>query len=172
MEHSQHIEHEDAVTSGCHWHPGVETRISCSRCDKFVCPECMVQAPVGIRCRECGKAARMPTYDVRPTYYARAIGVAAAVAVGGGLLWALINTFLGAIPFLPGLIAVGIGYGAGELISLSVNRKRGTPLAWIAGGSVVAAFLVSWVVNPFGFSFWGLILIGFGVFTAVKRVRR
>ena len=32
----------------------------------------------------------------------------------------------GSIPFVPSLIGMGIGYGAGELISLSVNRKRST----------------------------------------------
>jgi len=76
----------------------------------------------------------------------------------------------GGIPFLTSLIAVGIGYGAGELISRSVNGKRGNGLAWIAGCSVAGAFAVSWLVFP---SFGPLILlfVGFSVYTAVKRVR-
>ena len=155
----------------CYWHPDVETGLYCGRCEKHICTQCMIQAPVGIRCRDCGKATRMPTYDVRPTYYARAVSVGVAGAVGGGVLWALFNWMLGGIPFLPSLAALGVGYAVGELISLSVNRKRGKGLAWIAGGSVAGAFVISWLILPFIFSIFGLLLIGLGVYSAVQRVR-
>jgi hypothetical protein len=145
--------------------------LSCSRCGKYICSQCMVQAPVGIRCKECGKAVRMPTYDVQPTYYAQAIVVAAVVAVGGGILWAILNGLLGSIPFVPALIGVGVGYAAGELISISVNRKRSIGLAWLAAGAVVVAFLISWWFGPFGFGLWGLLFIILGVVFAVQRVR-
>jgi hypothetical protein len=131
----------------------------------------MGQAPVGIRCKECGKAARMPTYDVRPTFYARAVFVAAGVAVGGGIIWAVLVYLLGGLPFVPSLIGIAVGYAAGELISLSVNRKRSFGLGWLAGGSVVVAFLISSLASPFGFSLWGLLFIIFGVFLAVQKVR-
>ncbi len=136
-----------------------------------MCTQCLVQAPVGIRCRECGKAVRTPTFEVQPSYYARAVAVAVAVAVGGGLLWALVNSIFGRIPFLPSLVALGVGYAAGELISLSVNRKRGLGLTWIAGGSVVVAFLISWLILRFSFDVFGLLFIILGVFIAVQRVR-
>ncbi|MFQ6030412.1 MAG: hypothetical protein ACE5Q6_23295 [Dehalococcoidia bacterium] len=171
MEQTQPTEQSQRHVAHCHWHPGVETG-SCSRCSKPVCAQCMVQAPVGIRCRECGKAAPMPTYNVSTSYYARAIGVAAGVAIGGGILWVIFNLIFGGIPFASSLVGVGIGYAAGELISRSVNRKRGTGLAWIAGGSVVVAFLIAWQLSPFFFSLWGLLLLIFGVFVAVQRVRR
>ena len=171
MDHSQQKEQEQPAIPDCHWHPGVEGPLYCSRCLKHVCTECMVQAPVGIRCRECGKAVRMPTYDVRPTYYARAISVAVTTAIAGGLLWALFIYIFGAIPFLPSFAAIGVGYGVGELISRSVNRKRSTGLTWIAAGAVVVAFLISWGSSPFGFGIFSLLLIGIGVYTAVQRVR-
>ena len=171
MEQPQSTEQEQAVATSCYWHPNVDTGLSCSRCAKHICPQCMVQAPVGIRCKECGKAVRMPTYDVKPTYYARAVGVAVVIAIGGGVLWAILNIILFGIPFVPGLIGIGVGYGAGELISLSVNRKRSMGLAWLAGGSVVVAFLISWLASPFGFSIWGLLFIIIGVALAVQRVR-
>jgi hypothetical protein len=113
----------------------------------------------------------MPTYDVQPTYYARAVGVALGIAIGGGVLWALFNAYLGMIPYVPSLIGIGLGYAAGQLISLSVNRKRSMGLAWLAGGSVAAAFLISWLASPFGFSLWGLLFLIFGVVLAVQRVR-
>lgn len=170
MEQSHQREQgRDAVTH-CHWHPEVETGLSCSRCEKHICTECSVQAPVGIRCRDCGKATRMPTYDIRPAYYSRAIVVALAVAIGGGVLWGIFNGIL-IIPLLRSLVAIGVGYGAGELISISVNRKQGTGLAWIAGGTVVGAFLISLMIHPFSDYLFGLVFIAAGVYIAVQRVR-
>ena len=128
----------------------------------------MVQAPVGIRCRECGRAVRMPTYDIQPTYYAKAIGIGVAVAIGGGLLWSLLIYI---VPFFSSFGAMAVGYGAGELVSRSVNRKRGTGLAWVAGGAVVGAFLVAWIIMGQFFGLFGLLFLFFGVYTAVQRVR-
>jgi membrane associated rhomboid family serine protease len=34
----------------CYRHPNRETRVSCSECGRGICPDCMVFAPVGIRC--------------------------------------------------------------------------------------------------------------------------
>ena len=175
MDQSSQTEQEIHQTLHCHWHPDVETALSCSRCGKSVCTQCMVQANVGIRCKECGKAVRIPTFDVTPSYYARAAGAGLAGAVGGGILWGVFNVMFGGIPFLPFLIAMGIGYGVGELISLAVNRKRGNGLAWIAGGSVVLAFLFSWPILPFSFVGIGFLFrlfsVGIGVYMAVQRVR-
>ena len=174
MNQSQQEELSQESVDYCYWHPDVETGLSCSQCAKSVCIDCMVQAPVGIRCRECGKAVKMPTYDIQRSYYVRAVGVGAGVAIGGGLMWALVNfvnfNFFG-LPYLASLIGVAIGYGAGELISRSVNGKRGTGLAWIAACSVVGAFLVSWQTVPFSIGIFGLLLIGWGVYSAVQRVR-
>ena len=171
MQQPQQTGQESSLTHTCYWHPDAETGLSCSRCGKHICPQCMVPAPVGIRCKECGRAVRMPTYDVRPTYYARAIGAAAVVAIGGGIIGAVLLELLRGFPFLPSLIAIGVGYAAGELISLAVNRKRSKGLAWLAGGSVVLALLISWIAIGFGFNIWGLLFIILGVFLAVQKVR-
>jgi membrane associated rhomboid family serine protease len=34
----------------CYRHPDRETRVTCSECGRPICPDCMVFAPVGIRC--------------------------------------------------------------------------------------------------------------------------
>ncbi len=158
-------------TGRCHWHPNVETSLFCGRCGKSICTQCMVQAPVGIRCRECGKSVPMPTFDVTPSYYARAAGAALAWAIGGGVLWGLAGLFLRGIPFVSSIAAMLVGYAAGEIISLAVNRKRGTGLAWIAAGTVVAAYVISLVISSQVFSIWALVFIGFGIYLAVTRVR-
>ena len=41
----------------CYRHPGRETRVTCSECGRPICTDCMVFAPVGIRCPDhAGKA--------------------------------------------------------------------------------------------------------------------
>ena len=158
------------ITNHCFWHPDTETGLSCGQCSKSMCTSCLVQAPVGIRCRDCGKAVPLPTHDVQKGYYARALGMGIAAAVGGSVFWILASTFLGAIPYVSWLIPVGIGYGAGEIISLSVNRKRSTGLAYIAAGAVIAAFLISSQVVA-GSGIFGLLFLVVGVLIAVQRVR-
>jgi membrane associated rhomboid family serine protease len=43
---------------GCYKHSGRQTAISCSRCGRPICPDCMNDAPVGFQCPECIKEGR------------------------------------------------------------------------------------------------------------------
>jgi membrane associated rhomboid family serine protease len=37
----------------CYRHPGTETAVRCSNCERPICPDCMIFAAVGIKCPEC-----------------------------------------------------------------------------------------------------------------------
>jgi membrane associated rhomboid family serine protease len=37
----------------CYRHPDRETYIRCSHCEKPICPDCMISAPVGFQCPDC-----------------------------------------------------------------------------------------------------------------------
>lgn len=37
----------------CYRHPGHEAYVRCQRCERFICPECQVEASVGFLCPEC-----------------------------------------------------------------------------------------------------------------------
>jgi hypothetical protein len=130
----------------CATHPDVETHLRCGKCGKAICPQCMVQTPVGSRCRECAKMYKLPTYRVSPAYYLRATGAALVTAAVLGLAWGFITSFISFI-VLNLLIFAAVGWVIGEVTGLSVNRKRGIWLAVIGGAAVV----VCYVVNIFTF---------------------
>ena len=175
MEQPTGTDHEEHQTAYCNWHPSVETGLSCSQCGRSICTQCLVQASVGIRCPECGKATKMPTFDVQPTFYAKAGAVGAGVVIGGGILWALFNFIfinLGLSIFTSAALpALAVGYGAGELISTAVNAKRSRGLAYIAAGSVAGAFILSQLIYSGRIEFFGLIVLAVAIYTAVQRVK-
>ena len=174
---NQHIytDQEGRQTVYCDWHPDVETGLSCGKCGKGTCTRCLVHASVGIRCPECGKASKIPTFEVRPIAYARAALVGAIVAIGGRALWGLVNLILinlGLVIFassaLPGLV---VGYAAGELVNAAVNAKRSKGLAYITGGSVVGAFVLAQILYSGHVGFFGLIVLAVALYVAVQRVK-
>jgi membrane associated rhomboid family serine protease len=52
----------------CFRHPGRETGRRCTRCGRYACGECLVQATVGSHCVECAKAAR-PDVKTRARFW-------------------------------------------------------------------------------------------------------
>src|SRR4030042_3555344 len=131
-------------TMKCAAHPDVETNLKCGKCGKAICPRCLVQTPVGARCRDCAKIAVPPTYQVSGIFYLRAAGAALGMALIVGLVWGFISNYLPFI-FINLLLAGGLGYAIGEVTGLAVNRKRGVWLAGIGG----AAGGISYVISVF-----------------------
>ncbi len=113
----------------------------------------------------------MPTFDVQPTFYARAVGAGLGIAIGGGILWIIFNAILGAYGILSSIPVLAIGYAAGELISKSVNAKRSKGLAYIAAGAVIGAFIIALPSSPALASIWGLIVLAIAIYSAVQRVK-
>ncbi|NNN33685.1 rhomboid family intramembrane serine protease [Streptomyces sp. S3(2020)] len=48
------MEPESTLTT-CYRHPKVESHVRCTRCDRYICPDCMREASVGHQCVECVK---------------------------------------------------------------------------------------------------------------------
>ena len=165
----------DTGTVRCATHPEVETNLRCGKCGKPICPGCMVQTPVGARCRECARLYKLPTYRVSATYYLRAIGAALIIAVVMGLIWGVISNFLPFF-FLNLILAAGVGYAIGEVVSRSVNKKRSRWLAAIGGIAVAASYLINiFTLGVLPLGVWGIVIdllgIGIGVYVAVSRLR-
>ena len=162
----------------CATHPDVETNLRCGKCGKPICPKCLVQTPVGARCLDCAKLYKLPTFRVSTQYYLRAVGAGLGVAIVGGIVWGVVMGLV-SFSYLNLLLAPSLGYAIGEVVSLSVNRKRGTALAIIAGIAVVISYLISLLFGhglpfvPFNIPFLvlDLLALALGIFVAVTRLR-
>jgi len=143
-----------------------------------------VQTPVGARCPDCAKLYRLPTFRVSTTHYLRAVGTGLGMAIICGIVWGVVGRW--APLNLNLLLAPGTGYVIGEVVSFSVNRKRGTGLAVVGSVAVVISYIVSlWFAGfllgvPFYRVFhFGLVNIivdllalALGIFVAITRLRK
>jgi hypothetical protein len=158
----------------CAKHSNIETNLTCGKCGKPICPKCLVQTPVGIRCQECARLKTLPTFQVGLSYYLRAIGAGIGIAIVVGFIWWAINLIL---PFLllRLIVAAGAGYSIGEVIGLSVNRKRGIGLAIISGISATLCYAIANLVFSLPAGIISIVInifmLAIAIFMAVIRIR-
>ncbi len=166
----------------CATHPNTETLLSCGKCDKPICPKCLVHTPVGARCKQCANARRSPVYEVSALYYGKAVGAGLGLALAGGVVWALLR----GVPFASLISSIIVGLAIGEGVSRVANRKRGVGLQVIAAVSVIASsFFGKAVQAAFFYDLTGhtfrqyvlsvdvymILFVGVGVLYAVGRLR-
>ena len=126
----------DPQPTYCAAHPKVETYLRCGRCETPICPRCLVQTPVGSRCRACARVRRLPTYDVQPRFLLRGAAAGLAAATVGAVLM----RFLPLRGFFFLLLGGLYGYLVAEAISVATNRKRGATLGWAAVVTLFVGF--------------------------------
>jgi hypothetical protein len=171
----------------------VETYLRCGRCEKPICPRCLIQTPVGSRCRDCAQLRKLPMFDVRPIDYLRALGGGLAASIGCGFLLILIRELVpGARLFFRGIfyvaILAAIGYAVGTAVANSTRRKQGPWLGilaalvipigvalghaifYILNGANPTLALLAGFVPLFG-SVWNLLALLFAMGIAFSRAR-
>src|SRR6266516_3300958 len=158
----------------CFRHPERETYLSCSRCGRPACPECLRSAPVGQQCVECikegGRTVRRPTAvfggrgvsDAVVTYTLVALNVAFYLVEW---VYPKIVDYLALIggAYDPKIHEV-IGVAQGEYYRL---RFLAVYLLSALGGSVMFYLLAP--VNELGLGASGAIFGLFGAFFVVAR---
>ena len=159
----------------CAAHPEVDTNLACGRCGTPICPKCLVQTPVGARCPKCAGLKRLPTYAIAPRQYLKALGVGLGSSLVLGIAWASLWSL---VSFFNFFVAAGVGYAIAEVLSLSVNRKRGRDLQIIGAVCVVVSFTIANVGLSGGaltffddFSLYDLAALAIGTIVAVTSLQ-
>lgn len=102
----------------CYRHPDRRAGVTCQRCDRPICPDCMTQGSVGFHCPECVRAAAKaaPVYTTRTlpvaqpyvTYALMAVNVAVFVldlAAGGTISNGQGRVWEQGVLFAPAIVA-------------------------------------------------------------------
>ena len=138
------------ATTTCYRHKDRTTGASCTRCGKPICPDCMVQAPVGHHCPDCvrqdNKSVRRPSWRVPAN-----VGIASKALIAANVIVYLLQQ--GNANF--------------------VNRFAMQPAAVAAGDYyrlLTAAFLHASLLH-IGFNMLALYIFGIQVEAALGRVR-
>ncbi|KOV09032.1 MULTISPECIES: rhomboid family intramembrane serine protease [Streptomyces] len=90
---------------GCYRHPDRDTGITCTRCERPICPECMISASVGFQCPECVRGGSGTGH--RPTANA-ARTIAGGVVAEDPQLVTKILIGINVAVFFAGLLAPGL----------------------------------------------------------------
>ena len=135
--------HDTTTQAVCYRHPGRETAVSCSNCERPICTDGMVYTPVGIKCPECARQPRSAVARLRPDRLARTIAAAFAggLAMGFGIL---VLQDLGL--FFALILGWLIGIGMGEAVLAASGRYRDPVTGWIAVGGCVWAYAVPYLI--------------------------
>ncbi|MDO7868272.1 rhomboid family intramembrane serine protease [Nocardioides jiangxiensis] len=84
----------------CYRHAGRETHISCQRCGRPICPDCMRSAAVGFQCPDCVRSGARETRSGRTAYGGARVanpGLTSGVLIAiNAAVWALITATGGA----------------------------------------------------------------------------
>ena len=164
-------------TKYCKKHPRVETNLRCGKCSELICPDCMVHTPVGVRCEDCARVTRVPTYDVSSQILARGIIAGALLGIAFGALFLLIFGLLPQV--IPGIFRIfnvlwplmfaGVGLATASGISLAVNGKRGKTLKFVAAGSILTAYLIMSFFGVVDMSLFGLLGTAAAFYLAINK---
>ncbi|MDX6599138.1 MAG: hypothetical protein QOE87_3025 [Gaiellales bacterium] len=167
---------EEEAAPRCANHPTVETLVSCSSCGKPICTECMVHAPVGVKCRDCARMPRSALVRLKPAKAVRAIAASVGAALAVGIaLGALNGTGFGFFGFI---VAFGVGVVMAEVVTRTSGYYRGRESGAIAAAASMLAYVVAWQAVPFLYAHqrlapnWITLQLVFGAVAAVVAYRR
>lgn len=147
----------------CYRHPQVRTGVHCTRCGRPICPDCMVEAPVGHQCPECVERARR---EFRLGPQRRALAIASTpvtkvllYAIGIGFVVEVVRGQAGAVMAGP---PIGTLVDLGASVPLIVDPSGSRAVGGIAAGEywrlLSAVFLHGglWHVAINAFFLWNL----------------
>jgi membrane associated rhomboid family serine protease len=151
----------------CYRHQRRPAGVTCTRCDRPICPDCMRAAPVGFQCPDCAGAGRQMVGRTRPGYRLRRFSAGAPVT------WSLVaaNVVVFAATAVGGT-TLGFG-GAGDTSPLYRDWTLEPHVIAISGEyyRLLTAMFVHWGLAHLALNMWALVVIGVPLEQALGRAR-
>jgi membrane associated rhomboid family serine protease len=151
-----------ATLPRCYRHPDRETGVRCTRCERPICPDCMVAASVGFQCPDCVREGRRSVRPIRTAYGGRPSGGELTKAlVGINIVIYLISGLSSGDPITPNPTA-------------SIYRSFALVPVAVAHGEwwrLVSSTFLHYNVPHIVFNMWALYVIGVPLERLLGRVR-
>lgn len=155
------VGHEAPPT--CYRHPDRETWVSCVRCGRHACPDCLREASVGQQCVECVRGASQAPPRSRTVFGGRTVR-------SGAVTWTILG--LNVLLYLVELVRPGLAQDWWMI------GYAGPPLQGVAAGQwyrlITSAFLPgtgSLGIMDIAFNMWALYAVGPSLEQLLGRVR-
>ncbi|HEY2576500.1 MAG TPA: rhomboid family intramembrane serine protease [Streptosporangiaceae bacterium] len=160
---------DSSAVPTCFRHPGRETYVSCVRCGRHACPDCLRSAAVGQQCVECVRAGHQGSRQASAMFGGR-------LPSGAEVTWALVavNVLLYLIEWIQPSVAHSM-----EMVGLG-QFSSGSPVVGVATGQwyrlITSAFLPPPGISNLGpadiiFNMWALIILGPALERTIGHVR-
>ncbi|HVV09138.1 rhomboid family intramembrane serine protease [Amycolatopsis sp.] len=143
---------------GCWWHPTRQTGLTCVRCGRPACPDCLREASVGAQCIDCVQAGRQQAQTQQRQY--RSSGLGARTVAGAKLSNSLVVT-----PTLIALNIVVYAYTAFQAKSFTDNQTAKLFGDWVLWPRAVAGESEWWRLFTSGFLHYGPIHLAVNMFS-------
>lgn len=151
----------------------------------MICPQCMVQSPVGARCPDCAVIGRAPIFRATSVELTKTIALSIGAAVVFGVIYALIVWVLWNLPFnfrignvVASLIIGLAGAPVGEFVRRAGKYKLDSRLRIVAAITMFVVWVVGITVSSMMgvwsgifYNIIGYIGLGIGIYVAMNRVR-
>lgn len=146
---------EPALT--CANHPGVETRLRCKKCEKPICPKCVVRTPTGYQCKECIRDQQKKFDTSLPQDYVIGFIASAVLSAIGSFLISLVGLigFFGI--FLAFIVAPTIGVGIAEAVRMVTGRRRSLTLYKVIFAGIILGALPMALVQILSLNLYAII---------------
>ncbi len=118
-----------------------DSRLTCIECSSPICAQCLVQCPVGFRCKSCVGSVKNPLTSVTPLLVVKTLSLCIAIGCGAGWLIPFI-----AVPFFSCFIDFFLGLFIGRWLARVIDYKLGKNVAM----TIVFGLLIGMAMSPCG----------------------
>lgn len=161
------------MNKNCYKHKSQTTSLSCASCETGVCIKCVIHTPTGIKCKNCANLKRIPTFVVSPVFFLRGF-----ISISITLILFIIGLYFFLLYIQSGLFIVllsiiFLGFLIGQILSFSVNRKRGNSLKLLSIISFLIGIILILILSNLQllnlFSIFGAGSIIIGAYLSVEK---